>query len=554
MPSNTKSIQRYVYLTPAEFLKKMTTNTYVFVTDLVLVFVTIVLLVAFWVVRQSHNKNITPADKNVAYVSVASSSVSVLLTFYLLIMYIRIFSISSSGMFWGLCVLFIVCATLFGLGIYSSLLQYCPDGKEWSEEAQQCVPKCPPNTYLNPLNLICVKGCRPGKSDCQDDAPCIANECCDLTKNQVTGDGKCCPNRNVFQKADQSTMCCDPEAVCGDACCTGLTVCGKDNQCVLKCNTLQCEADESCIVIDKFSPDASILEKSGIPYSSNDKYDYVCQKINDSCTNDQTSYIFPSIPTTEQSIFYAAKDLNQLKDGVNISEYIGKALDCDHVNDKDCVQELSTDFDDSHMGYFCGIKEPIRLYSDIYTDKSEGAGCSLQNCLNNVTSDYTKYIKPIVTQTGDSHKYICNYVVDPNGPQPINGERNEGYGYQIIQAMQDGSTVISKPGEKQLFPKNPTNKESKGLDEQTYPVVYQASCQDGFPDLATDICPFKNTENIQCTVDSDIGYINDTGPAKYCCQTVQGQTSHICAPYSDKCLTDVSGKIIVCDPTDPGCP
>jgi hypothetical protein len=314
-----------------------------------------------------------------------------------------------------------------------------------------------------------------------------------------------------------------------------LTICD-DGKCVLGCGDKTCAPDETCVQIDKFDKDSGLLSKSNLEYSSDETYDYVCSKLEPSCKDTMTPYIFPNIPTQTQNVYYGAKDLNQVTSEVD--KVYDTILSCDHsVKNNTCEQDIAMLFqDDPHLGYYCGLTKPIRAYSHIFSPDESGS-CSLNDCLNNVTSEITKYIRPMTTDDG---KFVCNYLLDPN--HPIQKEKNQNFGFQTISLKKDGSVMTSETGKKQLF--QPANE--MATTDTSYPNSYTPDCT-LYSDLDKDTCPFLNPSSIACTRENDIGYISLKEPEKYCCQVSGSQ--YICKTYDseDQCTKDAQGNINVCD-------
>lgn len=447
------------------------------------------------------------------YVSLLFSLLSLFLFFSIILAYNKIFSFQKSP-------ILTICFILTGLSFIILVIDIifmaknfnvCPDGKEYNNDVDQCVPICPDGYYLD-TNLLCVRGCQTEK-DCPNNTECINGTCCDLDNHKVI-DGICCPKDYVHEEEGEASFCCSQPLCEGNGkkiCCNGdnlkceVSSSTGDPRCVIKCGTEECKEGEYCLSYPASLDDPKSTGKM-----------YKCSGGANTCGKTSGTYYYPN----PSGNFYPAyndlidspPDLNQFLDNTPLSDSYKNVI------------KTYTDQQDN-LGYISGLQNAIQFQTDQY-----GNNCNIETCLTNVQFPYTKQLN-IVEDDGNLY---CNqyktFEADISGNKD---DKDDSY-YSTETVEESGKGIFTLSSEKKNFPTDPpqTQKENKVKSNTVCGKQnYYSSDSSDFDDCSDNECPFEDSSKI-CKKDGDVRYIQKKPQAKYKCLLVQ-DGNFACTPVYD---------------------
>lgn len=519
---------------------------YIFLTAVLFFLLAIIALLIYVsqiqsVTDQSGKKLYKYPSHTLLYISLSSGVVSLVFNIILLSYYIKIFQFKNSPALITFITLSGLSVVVVGVSMYYIFIvkSYCPDGQEYSDQFDRCVPICPPGSLLDEENFVCIQGCR-SNEDCPDKNECILHECCDLSTHTVINNF-CCVNENVHCLDSDTDVascpsdklyCCSSNKVCLDKdgkptiCCLDPTAkCydrpdGKGQYCAIRCGTsdVYCDTSELCLETDIVN---------GTPTFS-------CEKIDSTCS--------PS--STTQTVYYPGA-LNNFYPAYNVvhSDQLDSVLTCNPFkDDQSCQTALDNAFarqdssQDNAFGWICGANPPVNFEYHKYTGGQEG--CPKQFLISALAI-------PGVTDKAnlqyDSNDVYFNLRNDRSETRSTNGLGTQPItSFKTTQPYNVSSTVMSsKPSHSfvtgKLEPHSASMVQGTCGDSRVS-NVYRQSCDDNFgPCEASNICPFDVQQSgfdVDCVYDTGKGAIIPKTHLQYCCTIEDG--NYGCHEYTDE--------------------
>jgi hypothetical protein len=441
------------------------------------------------------------------YVSFSFSILTLSLFSSIIVAYNKIFSLEKSPTL-------TICFILTGLSLIILLIDIillvknfnlCPDGKEYNKDADQCVPICPPNYYLD-TNLLCARGCQTS-SDCDDNHVCIDGNCCDLDKNQVI-DGICCPKNCVHQQDGEAPFCCSQPLCEGNGkkiCCNEdslkceISTDSGDPYCAIKCGTEDdspvCGEGEYCL-----SYPASLDEPND---SSKTGKTYKCSGGPKTCSKAGGTFYYP----TSIGNFYPAYN-NIITKPPDLDQFLDNIPNTDDYNA--VISAYTDDGNNQNQGYISGLQNAIQFQTDEYSNN-----CNIETCLTNVQYPYTKQLN--VVQGGNN--IYCNQY--KTFEKDISSASNEDDSYYTSETVEDnGNGIFRLKSEPKNFstgaPQTPTGNK---LNDDTVcgDQNYYSSDSSKFDSCGSDgSCPFPQDESspYECPNEDNVRFIQEKASTK----------------------------------------
>lgn len=339
----------------------------------------------------SEDAHLVPIPKTLLYVSVGFLAIATIFITFASIQYIRIFRFRLSASITTVTLLQLLSLVMIGIviaDIRKSFLECVPPSYKFSPIYNRCIPVCPRGYFLDTEKFVCVPGCQ-NDNDCTSISEvCTNGKCCDLTSHTITSDGQCCPNDDVVQSSDGTTVCCPTGKLCGNECCLDpdATCDPTTNTCRIQCGPRwSCSASEVCVE-DPATNFQQCVPKRGTPMKSS------CQVV--------SSSNIPDLPGTD--FFPATKNIQELsKDVLTCNPYDTTASS----NCRNDILQKIRNKDPSVLGYSCGLSSPVQFKSTLMK-----GDCDLQDFVSVVDPVSTDKIH--VIQVDDQH-VVVNQRMNP---------------------------------------------------------------------------------------------------------------------------------------------
>lgn len=504
-------------ITPRQFFK-IRREKVLFSISICFLLVSVASLIVFLANIKSETTNTgqkiyTKNSKIPLYVSLPFSLLSLCLFSFIILAYNKIFSLEKSP-------ILIIVFLLTGLSLIILLIDIiymvrnfnvCPDGKEYNNDFEQCVPICPDGYYLD-TNLLCARGCRKS-SDCPDNHECIDGNCCDLDKNQIV-DGNCCPNNYVHTKSDGSLYCC-PQPLCegngNKICCDGDNLVCKiadtdtdeykegDPYCAVKCGTEDdspvCGEGQYCLIYPASLNDPSKTGKT-----------YKCAGGPGTCSGQGDPIYYPE-PIKN---FYPAYD--NLEDEPDLNLFLDNTPNTD--NYKNVINQYKGTGTNENLGYISGLQNAIQFQTNTYNGK-----CDIEACMSNVQYPYTREIEFV---EGDKDTFYCNqYKTFEKEISSANNEKDDSYYTTQTIAKDTKDNIVRLVSNDKAFSKTPPPEETQKPENVLNDKVcgeqnFYSEDSSKFENCGDDEeCPFSQEESspYECPHDTDnnVRYIQEKG-------------------------------------------